>query len=38
VVLAVMVGGLLLRPVEARRYFALARRLFSRTTTADVGE
>lgn len=34
VVLAVMVGGLLLRPLDARRYFYLARRLFSRSTAA----
>jgi len=34
VVLAVMVGGLLLRPLEVKRFAYLARRLFSRSTDA----
>jgi ribose transport system permease protein len=38
VVLAVMIGGLLLRPDEVKRYFSLARRLFSRSSSAQFSE
>lgn len=34
VVLAVMIGGLLLRPDDAKRYLSLARRLFTRSSMA----
>jgi ribose transport system permease protein len=34
VVLAVMIGGLLLRPDDIKRYLSLARRVFSRSSTA----
>jgi ribose transport system permease protein len=35
IVLAVMIGGLLLRPDDAKRYLSLARRLFTRSSVAQ---
>jgi ribose transport system permease protein len=36
VVLAVMIGGLLLRPLDAKRYLSLARRLLSRAGSEEI--